>query len=125
MKKDIELFKKYIDNQMGPLLINDNMYDIVSSLGETLDAACSLDDINYHYDGNNDIKPPQWYDRAKAKGLLIIRNIDSIPVKEQNKFVEIIKYKKINEFKLNKCFVILTYTNKELSSEILSLAIKV
>ena len=122
---DIKLFKKYIENQIGPLLVNDNLYHVICTMGETIEATCTLDELNYYYDEKGNIKPPKWYEPAIAKHLLIIRNIDSIPVKEQNKFVEILKYKKVNEFKLDKCMIIMTYTNKELSKEILSLAAKV
>lgn len=125
MDDDFMLLKDYIANNITPVLVKDSMYDVVSSLGETIDASCSLDDLNGYYDEENNFKPPKWYDKVKEKKLLIIKNIDSIPVKEQKKFGEILKYKKVNEFSLDDCFVILTYGDKELSRDILSLAAKV
>ena len=74
---DIKLFKKYIENQIGPLLVNDNLYHVICTMGETIEATCTLDELNYYYDEKGNIKPPKWYEPAIAKHLLIIRNIDS------------------------------------------------
>ena len=125
MNNSLELIKTYIENDMTPILIKDELYNDISSRGYTLNADCSLDELNGSYDANGNYNPPAWFNIVNDKRLLIIRNIDSIPVKEQLKFMEILKYKKINEFKLKELIIILTYKGNLLNENILSIATKV
>ena len=125
MKSNLDLIKTYLDNYSGPILISDSYYNDLSNLGVTINANCSLDLLNGYYDDNNNFVAPSWLNELNEKRLLIIRNIDSIPVNEQVKFKEIIKDNKVNEFVLNKSIVLITYGNREIANVILSLAKKV
>lgn len=125
MDNELELIKTYIfDKNKIPLLINDKYYDELSSSAVTLDADCSLDLLNGYYDDKGNYLPPSWYNELTRK-VLIIRNIDSIPVKEQSKFGEILKYKKVNDFSLGEAIIIVTCKDNEISRDILSLVAKV
>lgn len=70
-------------------------------------------ELNGHYE-NTDFCPPMWYKELLEKSkinyvVLIIENINEIPLEEQAKFVEILKYKKVSTFDLPKnCLVIVT-----------------
>ena len=85
---DSLLLQEYMDCKVNPILIRDELYEEISNLGETIDSTCSLDLLNGSYE-NDKFIPPEWYDNAREKKLLFIRNIDSIPVNEQIKFMEI------------------------------------
>ena len=74
--------------------------------------------------------PPKWYNDLMDKkdlknNILVIDNITSIPISEQLKFCEILKYRKISTFELPKnCAIIITCdeVNKDkISPEIYSL----
>jgi len=125
MDSNIELIKTYIDNKMTPILIRDELYDVFSSLACTLNFDCSLDLLNGSYDDNGNYVEPSWYKDAIDKRILVIRNIDSIPPNEQIKFMEILKYRKVNVFDLKDVIIVLTYKDNILNEQILSIATKV
>lgn len=88
------------------------------------DADISL--LNGHYEGT-DFVAPDWYNKLvnKENPILIINNINTIPLSDQTKFVEILKYKKISTFALpENCIVLVTCSNlkeNKLNEEIYSL----
>ena len=125
MNTDYDLINSYIINRDFPILLKDELYDKLKDHGVTIDSTCSLDLLNGYYDEKGTYKAPRWLDIANEKHVLIIRGIDKIPVKEQIKFMEILKYKKVNEFSLGDCTIILTYGDGLLSEEILSICAKV
>ncbi len=57
--------------------------------------------------------------------VLVIENINEIPLEEQTKFIEILKYKKVSTFELPKnCLVIVTcsdLTTNKINEEVYSL----
>jgi hypothetical protein len=125
MNNDYDLVNNYINNKDFPILLKDELYDILKNHGVTIDSTCSLDLLNGYCDDKGIYRAPSWLDTANEKHVLIIRGIDKIPVEEQIKFMEILKYRKVNEFKLEDCSIILTYGNGLLSEEILSICAKV
>ena len=122
--KSLELISSYIEKDLTPILIKDELYSGISNLGVTLNSNCTLDELNGSYDEKGNFIPPKWFDIANNKRLLIIRNIDAIPVKEQLKFMEILKYKKVNEFMFKKLIILLTHGNNPINEEILRIAVK-
>ena len=120
-----ELLKTYLNTNISPVLIKDEIYDSISSLGVTLDSNCSLDLLNGSYNDKGEFIAPNWINELKEKKLLIIRNIDSIDVKDQLKFMEILKYHKVNEFKLDNVIIAITYGSNIINEQILSIATKV
>ena len=125
MNNNYDLINSYIINRDFPVLLKDELYDKLKEHGATIDATCSLDLLNGYYDEKGIYKAPKWLDTVNEKHVLIIRGIDKIPVEEQIKFMEILKYKKVNEFSLGDCSIILTYGNGILSEGILSICAKV
>ena len=80
---------------------------------EILNSKCNISELNGHYE-ISEYKPPEWLRKLNEKSkkgycILIIDNIDKISKEEQNKFLEIIRYKKISVFELPKnCIVLMT-----------------
>ena len=65
-------------------------------------------------------------DKSKTSTVvLVIENLNEIPLEEQTKFIEILKYKKISTFELpKKCLVIVTcsdLTVNKINEEVYSL----
>ena len=69
-----------------------------------------------HYD-NQEYVAPEWYNKLMDKckkntPVLIIKNINKVPEKEQRKFIEILKYKKVYVNKIpNDCMIFVTYSD--------------
>ena len=120
--------KKYLETNICPILIEDINPNIFED-AILLDSNCDLNDLNGHYEGIN-FMPPRWYQRLinnsnKNYSILLIDKINSISLKEQGKFNEILKYRKVSTFDLPKnCRIIVTCTDLEhnpISEEVLSL----
>lgn len=99
--RELMMLKEYLELGGMPLLI-ENM-DIKSyEDAVVLDANCSRELLNGHYDGL-DYVAPDWFKKLVNKGsekILIINNINSVEKNEQRKFMEILKYKKVSTFLL-------------------------
>lgn len=90
---------------------------------------CDISELNGHYDGLEFIAP-KWYYTLTQKcalkpSILLINNLNGIPLNDQLKFIEILKYRKISTFELPKnCGIVVTVSDlehKPLANEILSL----
>lgn len=127
-KERLNLLKKYIKSGISPLLIQNipsNFFDNSVVIKSNIDRS----ELNGHYE-NTDFCPPIWYkellDKSKMNvAVLVIDSINEIPLEEQTKFIEILKYKKISTFELPKnCLIIVTCsdlaTNK-INEEVYSL----
>ena len=101
-KEKLEIFKTYLKETNIPILIEniDVLFfkDVIS-----LEANSDLSLLNGHYEGI-DFVAPSWYQELvkKVMPILIINNINNIPIDVQSKFIEILKYKKISTFDLPK-----------------------
>lgn len=98
-----------------------------------LNSNCGIEDLNGHYE-EIEFVAPKWYQELITKSknsevVLVIKDINAIPTKEQTKFVEILKYRKISTFELPlNCIVVATYkdiNNNPINEEIYSLMAKV
>lgn len=131
-KEDLNLLKKYIKSGVSPLLVQNipfNFFDNLVIIKSNIDKS----ELNGHYE-NTDFCPPLWYkellDKSKTNmPVLIIENINEIPIEEQTKFIEILKYKKVSTFELPKnCLVIVTCSDlhtKKINEEVYSLLIQI
>ena len=127
-KEKINLLKNYIKSGVSPLLIQNVS---INSFENTvvIDSNIDVSELNGHYE-ETEFCPPYWYKELLNKSqenvvVLVIDKINEIPLKEQTKFVELLKYKKISTFELPKnCIIIVTcsdLTNKKINEEVYSL----
>lgn len=129
MKKlDTNYLKEYLSANVCPILIENipiNLFDNAIILNNN----CDINELNGHYEGINFL-PPKWYEKLlenskKEISLLIIENLNYLPIKEQSKFNEILKYRKISTFKLpSNCRIIVScndINNYPISSDVYSL----
>ncbi len=124
----LKMFENYIKSGVSPLLIPNmpsNFFKTNVILKSNIDRA----ELNGHYENTN-FCPPVWYkelvDKSKTNTtVLVIENINEIPLEEQTKFVEILKYKKVSTFELPKnCLIIVTCTDltvNKINEEVYSL----
>ena len=111
-KERLNLLENYIKSGINPLLIENIPSSFINDY-VVLKADIDRSELNGHYE-NTEFCPPLWYkellDRSKTNdAILVIENINDIPIEEQTKFIEILKYKKISTFELPKnCLIIVT-----------------
>lgn len=127
-KERLDLLENYIRSGMSPLLVQDMPSAFFSNI-VIIKSNIDRSELNGHYE-NTDFIPPLWYkelvEKSKVKPVvLMIENINEIPLEEQTKFVELLKYRKISTFELPRnCLVIATCsdlsTNK-INEEVYSL----
>lgn len=129
MKKEkLEILEEYLKSGITTILL-ENIPATAFSDAIVLESSCSLEDLNGHYEGI-EFLPPKWYSdlmnqSEKQSPILIINNINKVSNKEQTKFIEILKYKKVSTFELpKKCIIILLVTNlkeNKINEEVYSL----
>ncbi len=131
-KERLNLLENYIKSGINPLLIENIPSSFIDDY-VVLKADIDRSELNGHYE-NTEFCPPLWYkellDRSKTNdAILVIENINDIPIEEQTKFIEILKYKKISTFELPKnCLIIVTCsdlrTNK-INEDVYSLLVQI
>ena len=131
-KERLNLLENYIKAGINPLLIENLPSNFINDY-VVLKADIDRSELNGHYE-NTEFCPPLWYkellDRSKTNdAILVIENINDIPIEEQTKFIEILKYKKISTFELPKnCLIIVTcsdLTTNKINEEVYSLLAKI
>jgi len=92
-----------------------------------IEANCEVSELNGHYEGTEFV-PPKWYNellnKTDFKRVLIINEIDKVAKEKQERFIEILKYRKISTFELpNNTVIVITANNisDNISPEIISL----
>lgn len=111
-KERLYLLENYIKSGITSLLLENIP---ANSFANSVVIKSNVDrsELNGHYENTN-FCPPHWYKELLEKNktstpVLVIENINEIPLEEQTKFIEILKYKKISTFELpKKCLVIVT-----------------
>ena len=116
-----EMLKAYIETNVAPILIKDIE---ISSIPDAVMIPANIDNtlLQGHYVVDKFV-PPKWYEELATKTAkykyLVIRDIDSISKDDQLKFVELLKYRKIGEFKLDEnCVIIITA--KEINGDVIA-----
>ena len=131
-KEKLNLLKNYIINGVSPLLIQNIPSDIFAN-SVIIKSNVVNSELNGHYE-KTDFCPPLWYKELLNKckttpTVLVIENINEIPLEEQTKFIEILKYKKVSTFELPKnCFIIVTcsdLTANKINEEVYSLLVHI
>lgn len=120
MRDKLEMLKEYISANVVPILLEGVEKDIFDN-ATILPANISKTLLVGAYEGVNYICPT-WYELLKQKqnagiNLLLIDDITAISKEEQLKFYEILKYRKIDTFKLpDNCVIIIlaSKVNKDL-----------
>ena len=110
----MEMLEGLLKSGVSPVLLEDFPASIFTD-AVVLDSNCSKEDLNGHYEGIS-FCPPEWYEKLESlsEPILVISNINKIPVDEQKKFVEILKYKKVSTFDLpEKTIILVTANNLE------------
>ena len=127
-KERLDLLENYIKSEISPLLVQNIPFNFFNNL-VVIKSNIDKSELNGHYE-NADFCPPLWYKELLEKSktnmtVLIIENINEIPLDEQTKFIEILKYKKVSTFELPKnCLVIVTcsdLTTNKINEEVYSL----
>lgn len=110
-KEKLEILDSYLKSGLTNILIEDMPKEIFKD-EIILESNCTIDDLNGHYEGI-EFMPPVWYqDLIKNnKKILVINDINKLPIEEQSKFGEILKYKKISTFDLPKDCVVIVLVN--------------
>ena len=110
----MEMLEGLLKSGVSPVLLEDFPASIFND-SVVLESDISIENLNGHYEGIS-FCPPEWYEKLESlsEPLLVISIINKIPVEEQKKFVEILKYKKVSTFDLPKNTIILvTASNLE------------
>lgn len=119
----MQLLKNYISANVAPILlegISSKAFEDVVLLPANISGML----LNGHYENENYVCPT-WYELIKSKenaslNILLIDDITTISREEQLKFIELLKYRKISDFKLpDNCVIIMlaSRVNKKLISE--------
>lgn len=131
-KEKMLMLEEYLKLGTEPILLENISSDIFEN-AIVLNSNCDVSLLNGHYEGI-DFIPPIWYTKLinqnnNKKPLLIIDKLNSIPLEQQTKFIEILKYRKISTFNLPKdCIIIVTCTNlkeHKINEEVYSLTVHI
>lgn len=131
-KERLILLQNCIKSEMSSFLVQDMPSDFFNNR-VTIKSNIDRSELNGHYE-NTDFIPPLWYKELVQKSkikpvVLMIENINEIPLDEQTKFIEILKYKKVSTFELPKnCLVIVTCSDlntSKINEEVYSLLVRI
>ena len=106
----MNLLKSYIASNVAPILTD---FIAVATLPHTIviPANCEPNELCGHYDYDKYLAP-DWYYELKNNKLLVIAKIDEITKEEQQKFIELLKYRQVSTFKIPDDISIFLTANK-------------
>ena len=110
----MEMLEGLLKSKVSPVLI-ENFPASIFTDAVVIESNCNIEDLNGHYEGM-DFMPPEWYKKLEnlTEKVLVISNINKIPVSDQKKFIEILKYKKVSTFDLpSNTIILVTASNLE------------
>ena len=110
-KKDI--FATLIKIKNVPILMN-TISDEVKEKSSVIDATVDFRLLSEYFYGEK-FNAPLWYEnlmKMKRK-VLVISNLAKVDHEKQKQFIEILKYRKINEYELSNDCIILVSCKKE------------
>lgn len=113
----INLLKEYLQINMAPILVD---FIFGSDIPMSIVLESDIDEsLLYGKYVGGVFSPPTWFEKIsfnKNPVILVINNIDGISKCEQKKFLEILKYRKVNTFELPSNTVIMV-SAKVISSD--------
>lgn len=131
-KERLVLLENYIKFGEYPLLLQNipsNFFNNSVIIKSNVDRS----ELNGHYE-HISFCPPLWYNELLNKSkmnmtFLVIENINEIPLGEQTKFIELLKYKKVSTFELPRnCLIIVTCSDlavNKINEEVCSLLVQI
>ena len=115
-KQQIDLLGEYIKAKKAAVLIEEIPESVIEKGAVVINSDFSNSELKGHFD-NLEYVAPKWYDKLMESSkthtpVLIIKDINKVPEKEQRKFIELFKYKKIYVNKIpENCMIFVTYSN--------------
>ena len=125
-KERINELKAYLKANVAPILVSDVDINFIKKDAVILPANIKKSSLNGTL---NELLPPNWYNELvkkcnKESTILIITDLSKISKEEQEKFYEILKYRKIDTLELPKnCIILVNGKLEELNETIKSLVI--
>ena len=116
-KNQIDLLGEYIKAGKLVILMESIPESVIEKGAVVIDSNCSSKELMGEY-SNLEYVEPKWYkelvESAKTHTpVLIIKDINKVPEKEQRKFIELFKYRKIYTNKLPENTMIFVTYKKE------------
>ena len=124
MKEKVELLKIYLEENIVPILVDKlDISDMPNSI--IINSNIKDSELVGHYE-EFVYHPPKWMEKMYQSDemiVLIINNIDIVSKKEQERFIEILKYRQVSTFDIPKNYrILLTAKNiKNVSKRIIDL----
>lgn len=115
-REQVNLLGEYIKVRSSVILLDNIPESIIKKGAVVIDANCSNTELIGSFE-NLEYKAPKWFNELVESSkthtpVLIIKDINKVSEKEQRKFIELLKYKKVYVNKLPKnCMIFLTYSN--------------
>ena len=115
-KEQVDLLGEYIKARSSVILIENIPENVIKKGAVVINSDCSNTELMGSFE-NLEYKAPKWYNKLiesskKHIPVLVIKDINKIPEKEQRKFIELLKYKKVYVNKLpDNCMIFITYSN--------------
>ena len=130
-KEQIDLLGEYIKVGNSIVLIEEVPESVIQKGAVVLDASCSSKELMGGFE-DLEYKLPDWYVRLNESAkehtpVLVIKDINKIPEKEQRKFIELFKYKKVYTNKLpENTMIFVTYQkDKPIDEELYSFMVQI
>jgi hypothetical protein len=130
MKEKKEMLITYMEANVAPILV-DFMTGEDFPEAVVIPADIPQSELSCHYEGGKYVTP-KWYNKLISPGskkILVIDKIDEIKLKEQLKFIDILKYHQVSTYSLPKdsrIIVTASQVNKDtVCEEIFSLVAKI
>ena len=127
-KERINELKAYLKANIAPILVSDVDINFIKKDAVILPANIKKSSLNGTLNEGK-LLPPNWYNELvkkcnKESTILIITDLSKISKEEQEKFYEILKYRKIGTLELPKnCIILVNGKLEELNETIKSLVI--
>lgn len=115
-KEQVDLLGEYIKARKSAVLIEEIPESIIQKGAIVINSDCSSSELMGYFN-NLEYIVPEWYNKLMESSkihtpVLIIKDINKVPEKEQRKFIELLKYKKVYVHKIpENCMVFVTYSN--------------
>ena len=115
-REQVNLLGEYIKVRSSVILLDNIPESIIKKGAVVIDANCSNTELIGSFE-NLEYKAPKWFNELVESSkmhtpVLIIKDINKIPEKEQRKFIELLKYKKVYVNKIpENCMIFVTYSD--------------